>query len=258
MSDLENKKQKAITHFKKMNENEMLFKTSYGLNKYSNLFYGDKKNKICFAFTPRSGCSVVFQQFLDLFGLLKPALDYNQFIHFYRNEIINPNINHLKIENLIQEKYNIIKFVQNPYIRAVSVFLIQKSHNFSFRDYLKKILVSDDFLNTNDKYHYHPQYICGEEKIITKYIKIDKNEKFEIKIDGKPYVIDLKKYNSVHHIKKNINNTQFCGDIPLEEVFLNAPKTYKYFYDDEIKELVEKLYKNDIINYGYSFNDFDY
>lgn len=32
--------------------------------------------------------------------------------------------------------------------------------------------------NNNDKYHYHQQYIPGEEQIITKYIKIDKNETF--------------------------------------------------------------------------------
>ena len=50
---------------------------------------------------------------------------------------------------------------------------------FNYENYLNNQI---DYFNDNDKYHYHPQYIDGEENIITKYIKIDKNETFKIKL----------------------------------------------------------------------------
>jgi hypothetical protein len=41
-------------------------RTIYGNNIYSNLWYCDNKNKLCITFTPRGGCSISFQQYLDL------------------------------------------------------------------------------------------------------------------------------------------------------------------------------------------------
>ena len=35
---------------------------------------------------------------------------------------------------------------------------------------------------------------------------------------------------------------------------LFSPKSYKYFYDDEIKNLVDIFYKKDIIKYGFTFD----
>jgi hypothetical protein len=53
-----------------------------------------------------------------------------------------------------------------------------------------------------------------------------------------------------------MNNTEFCGDLPKSIINENLPRTYKYFYDDEIKQMVETYYKKDIEQYGYSFDDF--
>ena len=66
--------------------------------------------------------------------------------------------------------------------------------------------------------------------------------------DGTLYNLDVNKYSSEHHGIKNINNVQFCGDLP---------KSYKYFYDDEIKKMIETFYEKDIQQYGYSFDDFE-
>jgi len=237
---------------------KQICKTNYGTSIYEDLFYCDNKNKICFTFTPRGGCSIVFQQYLDLIGLLKDGLDYNPFIHYYRVEILNPNIEHIDINKLIQQQFTFIKFIINPYIRAVSIFWAQTSHNLSFREYLYQLINNKvDYFNDNDKYHYNQQYIDGEENIITKYVKIDKYEIFDIRLfDGTLYTLDVNKYTSSHHSKKNNNNTKFCGDLPRIEVFENLPKIYKYMYDDEIKNMVETFYKKDIEHYGYSFEDF--
>ena len=235
-----------------------LSKTSYGKHMYSNLFYVCNKNKICITFTPRGGCSISFQQFLDLNNLLNDGLNYNNFIHEYRCNIFDINVKHIDIDKLINEKYTFIKFIMNPYIRAVSIYRAQSSHNLSFREYLKELINNKiDYFNDNDKFHYHTQYIDGEENIITKYVKIDKNETFQIKLfDETLYTIDVNRYTSIHHGIKNEINTTFCGDFPRNIINENLPKTYKYFYDDEIQKMVEIFYNTDIQHYGYSFNDF--
>ena len=236
---------------------KQICKTNYGTSIYGNLFYCDNKNKICFSFTPRGGCSIAFQQYLDLVGLLKDGLNYNPFIHNYRCEIFIPNIEHIDINKLIQEQFTFIKFIMNPYIRAVSIFWAQTSHNLSFRQYLEELINNKvDYFNEYDKYHYNQQYINGEEKIITKYIKIDKYESYEIKLfDETLYKLDVNKYNSCHHGKKT-DLSIFCGDLLKNDVKENLPKSYKYFYDEDIKKMVDTFYKDDIQHYGYSFDDF--
>jgi hypothetical protein len=232
--------------------------TTYGNSEYSNLWYCDNKNKVCFTFTPRGGCSISFQQYLDLIGLLDDALKYNIFIHFYRVNILDKNCPVVDINTLINKNYTFIKFVMNPYIRAVSIYRSQyHSHNLSFREYLKQLVNNEiNYFNNNDKYHLHPQYTDGEEKIITKYIKIDKNETFEIILnDGTSYILNVNKYSSIHHGIKT-DDTIFCGDLPMDVINKHLPKSYKYFYDDDIKTMVETYYGKDIINYGYSFDDF--
>ena len=221
------------------------------------MFYCDNKNKICFSFTPRGGCSISFQQYLDLVGLLKDGLDYNPFIHHYRSQILDLNIQHIDINNLIQQQFKFIKFIMNPYIRAVSIFRAQISHNLSFRQYLEQLINNKvDYFNENDKYHYHQQYMDGEENIITKYIKIDKYETYEIELhDGTVYNLDVNKYTSCHHGIKT-NWSTFCGDLPKDVVNENLPKSYKYFYDEEIKKMVDTYYKQDIEHYSYSFDDY--
>ena len=232
-------------------------RSKYGDSIYSNLCYCDNENKICVLFTPRGGCSISFKQYLDIVGLLKDAEDYNSFVHHYRIDIFLPNISIITIDKLIQLKYTFIKFIMNPYIRAVSIFRAQTSHNLSFRQYLFQLINNElDYMSKNDKFHYHQQYIAGEEKIITKYIKIDKNETFEIKLsNGELYNLDVNKYTSRHHGKR-INNTEFIGDLPRQDINKRLPESYKYFYDEEIKKMVYTYYKEDIVNYGYSFDDF--
>jgi hypothetical protein len=62
---------------------------------------------------------------------------------------------------------------------------------------------------------------------------------------------------SNHHGKKINNFTSFCGDLPKHKIYEYLPKSYKYFYDDEIRALVEQYYKLDIEKYGYKFEDFE-
>ena len=218
------------------------------------LWYIDNKNKLSITFTPRAGCSIVFQQYLDLVGLLEDGLNCNKFIHTYRCTIFNKNIAFKNITDLIKEKYTFIKFILNPYIRAVSAYRALPKHNLSFRTYLKQLVNNTIKLDLSEKIHIAPQYLNGEENIITKYIKIDENEKYTITLhDGTLYEIDVNTYTSSHHGVK-IDSTEFCGNIPKNIVNTKLPKSYKYFYDDEIKSLVDTYYKDDIEKYKFSFD----
>jgi len=229
--------------------------TSYGNSIYSDLWYVDNKNKLCITFTPRGGCSISFQQYLDLLGLLSDGLNYNPFIHEYRINIFLKYALHQNIDDLLANKYTFIKFIMNPYIRAVSVYRAQTSHDLSFRQYLIKLVNNEiGYFNVSDKYHLEPQYIDGEENVITKYLKINENETFDITLqDGTLYTLDPNRYTSVHHGEKNITNTTFCGDTPRNIVNNNLSSNYKYFYDDEIRKMVETFYTNDIYKYGFTF-----
>jgi hypothetical protein len=238
-------------------KSKQISKTKFGNCLYSNLWYIDDKNKVCITFTPRGGCSISFQQYLDLVGLLNDGLQYNSFIHHYRCDLFDININHVEINDLIDKNYIFIKFIMNPYIRAVSIYRAQSSHNLSFREYLKQLNSNNiNNFNDNDKFHLEQQYIDGEEKIITKYIKINENEIYPIILnDGTEYIIDVNKFTSIHHGIKNKDNNIFCGDLTKDIIYDNLPSSYKYFYDDEIKNLVYNYYKDDIEKYGFKFED---
>ena len=238
-------------------KNKLVSHTSYKTGPYSTLWYNDDLNKVCITFTPRGGCSVSFQQYLDLVGLLSDGFKYDNFIHKYRSNIFIPNIKYKPMKELIDNNYTIIKFIMNPYIRAVSIYRVQQSHNLSFREYLKQLVNNETkYFNLSDRVHLHPQYIDGEEKFITKYIKINENEKYTIKLkNNELYTFDTSKFTSIHHGKKS-DNTNFVGDLKKDIVNQNLPKSYKFFYDDEIKSLVDIFYKNDVEKYKFNFEDF--
>jgi len=237
--------------------------THYGNSIYSDLWYCDNTNKICITFTPRGGCTISFHQFLELVGLLDDGLQYSitspTAIHGYRVDIMLQNIKKINIHELIKNNYTFIKFIMNPYIRAVSIFRFV-THNLSFREYLKEIINNKTNYKNLDTYHSGLQYIDGEEKIIKKYIKIDKYETYQVKLaDNSLYTFDVNKFSkftTTHHGTKT-DNTSFCGDEPKDVVNKKLPKSYKYFYDDEIKKMVETIYEKDIKHYGYDFDDFD-
>ena len=67
--------------------------------------------------------------------------------------------------------------------------------------------------------------------------------------------MNVNNYSSSHHGNRTAY-AEFCGDIPKDTINNTLPKSYKYFYDDEIKCLVDIYYKNDIEKYGFTFDNF--
>jgi hypothetical protein len=224
-------------------------------NQYSDIVYGCSLNKICFIFSPRSGCSVSFKNYLDFVGLIDDSI-YDDNVHDYRINYFLRFAEYKKFDEILLEKYEIIKTITNPYSRAVSIFKGMINHNLNFEDFLLKLqdIHNDKFLSDYEIFHTFNQYSDGEEKYITKYFKIDKKQNYEIKLsDNRKYIFNPNNYNSEHHaIRFDIE--EFLGNTKIKEI-KKIPKFYKYFYNNKIKMLVDNIYGNDIKKYNYSFEE---
>lgn len=243
-------------------KNFQLYKDRVAITKINDRnSYVDLKNKLVFSFSARSGCTVAFQQFLDLVGLLEDAKNYSPiWIHHYRTNIIDRYANLIDVNLLKNENFIFIKFIMNAYRRCVSIYNIhhEKSNKkyLTFRQYLKLRLTNKDYFDIIDKGHQGQQYEKNEEKYITNYLIVNKNQKLDVKLEnGEIYTIDITKYSSNHHFKK-IESEELFMDKPLNEIINNMPKDYIKFYDQDIRDMVEKLYMFDINYYKFEFSDF--
>lgn len=223
----------------------------------------DKLNKIVFFYSRRAACSCVFREYLILTNLLEDANKYSVWLHDISNVILS-QVKHIPIEELKNNNYTIIKFITNPYRRAVSSFNLNFSSNMphrrdlTFRTYVSKLISEPSYWSDHDIDHHSPQYEEGEKNFITHYLKVDKNEKLDINLhNGQNYTIDLSKHGEAlknHHSKKN-DIKIFCGDIPLHSIVSKLPKDYKLFYDHDIQQMVQKIYSADLIEYNYDFTE---
>ena len=67
--------------------------------------------------------------------------------------------------------------------------------------------------------------------------------------------MNYKIFNSQHYAKrKKIEG--FIGNKSWSEIKNYIPEKYTYFYDEDNRKLVEKLYHDDIVTFGYSYEEF--
>ena len=231
------------------------------INKMLIAYNAKKSNyKFIIDWSPKSGCTTICKMIFDYMDELEKALKFDKWIHNSRDKYyqkygrVNTNI-------LLNNEFIKIKFVRNPYSRVVSSYLhVMKNDKF------RKIFVNKDmsfytFLLNIEKQNYpsNPHYnlqMLRSEKINT-FDHIIKIEDLDngIKNLNKLYNLNLNhSFTSRHHIIKhdvniNVGYTKYSNILKIPH--------YKYFYDDEkIKDLVEKIYKQDIITYNYTYNDF--
>ena len=220
--------------------------------------------------TPKSGCTTVCKMIFKYLGILDEALKYSKWIHDYRMHKYYSKYGEIDKESLLHGKYSkylIIKFVRNPYSRAVSSYIhAMKSiklieliglDNISFIHFLTLIRNKNI---TVEEGHWRIQKLSYEndnnkKNLNIKYIKIE-NIKDELNILKKNNNIDLYyDFTSNHHIKKKDNINKFVGNIKFKNLNNKFPK-YRYFYNDKIRKLVEEIYFNDIKTYNYSYDEF--
>ena len=229
----------------------------------SNMLIVFNKNKSDYKFiidwSAKSGCTIICKMFFDYMDLLDEYNKNSNWIHnsrpiYYKDYgIVNEKL-------LFSNEYLKIKFVRNPYSRAVSSFihvmktkLKEKFNNedMSFHTFLLKL--------QSKKYndiHYNLQMIKEEKNIniFDKVIKIENLNDEVNKLNNK-YKINLNSnFSSFHHNKKETKiNKIFCYTKYSE---IKDIPNYKFFYNKKIINLVYKIYKEDIHKYNYTFQEF--
>jgi hypothetical protein len=94
------------------NVNIMKMKTVRNMLLVNNIFLVD--------WTEKAGCTIVCKMFFDVMGILQEALDYNSWIHNYRQDKFYEKFGKVTEDMLSGDKFVKMKFVRNPYTRAVS------------------------------------------------------------------------------------------------------------------------------------------
>lgn len=205
--------------------------------------------------SPKAGCTCAVRMMFDHMGILDEALKKSAWVHDFRPIFYNrygiPTKKELK-------NWFVFKIIVNPYKRAVSCYghclkqqrLLGDNQNISFHEFLR--LVKNQKLDPRDIYHTRPQYIKGEELVINEYIRLenvdhDIDEKINRRFD-----LQLKMPSESPHHREKKDYEQFLGETLYYDITI-FPQSYANFYNDEIKLLVDELYKDDIEMYGYLY-----
>lgn len=227
----------------------------------------NKQKKIIFELSPKSNCTVITKMFFNYIGQLERALKFSSWIHNYRKKYSRRQSLPIKNE---EKDYIKIKFIRNPYNRAVSSYLhVMKSvlhtwwglqHKLSFNDFLD---IYHKIKNKKASDHITPQTLGNQYLNINYFDEIVHVEDLESEINriNKKYNLNLNcNYDSHHWACKNISEKKqyFVGNLSYNEISKliknNELPDYDYFYNDEIKQKVNEIYKNDINLYFNSEN----
>lgn len=229
-----------------------------------------------FFWSPKSGCTSLIKWFYFQLGILNEALDYDPWIHTYRMEVFQKQQDYMRNAILTlqySKEKEVYKLVRNPYTRAVSSYLYAFSFDpamssvapealngsISFKEFLYK--VKNTKPGTIDT-HISKQYIRNEEAYITRYIRLE-NFASEISAIEKSHGLvesPLDEITKSHHHNTNRITPgihRSFADVKLSKETLKnmSLPNYRYFYDEETKELVQELFAEDFRTYGYSLTD---
>ena len=173
------------------------------------IVHNNKKSKYKFIidWSAKSACTIVCKVFFDYMDELDNAMKFHKWIHMSRSAYYK-KYGTVNRELLLSNKFIKIKFVRNPYSRAVSSYIhvmkkkplseIFNNEDMSFYTFLlnlKKQQYRGDI-------HYNFQLVHKEEKNIFDHIIKIENFENEIKKLNKLYNINLNiNFTSFHHIK---------------------------------------------------------
>jgi hypothetical protein len=224
----------------------------------------DHKSKLVMFWSPRAGGTAAVSMFYKNMGIFDAAIQEFPWIHHYTKNVFFEEHGFLDDKILNDPSYYKFKIVRDPYNRAVSCYFVLASMvynneydlNISFRDFLKKI--KDDF-DFGHSINYHSTMQHSEnDKLLNKIIKIEEIDTIK-EIDDTcgtklkesfDYILSKK---STHTTIKNRRITKLVADIPARDLVSFGFPDYLRFYDEETKELVTSIYKEDIERYGYQY-----
>tara|TARA_B100000886_G_C20305638_1_gene441607 strand:+ start:111 stop:701 length:591 start_codon:yes stop_codon:yes gene_type:complete len=189
---------------------------------------------ILFLHIPRSGGSIIENKLKETYTM-----------KFYGSDTSGLSLQHYTANELIKKNVDIDKmfsftFVRNPFDKILSTYLNWSiDHTKSFDDYIdmvknvveNKLYYKISAINTNDLSHFKPQVELLEN------LKSDFVGKFE------NYENDIKILSKMHPKLTCLNEI----NIKKREV------DYKQHYSERNRNIIEELYKNDLIKFKYTF-----
>lgn len=227
---------------------------------FNNNFLVHRKKNIVIIWSAKCASVIINKMFFEEENLLDEALQYSNWIHDYREKyIVNTSLRRNYLIN--QPKTLYLQFVRNPYSRVVSSYLHAMKHNLYCKSNKNHKFNNINFLtflkylkngNIKSNIHHQKQTFFLNRNILP--FRIEELGK-SIKIINKRYNLNYKIHNSSHHYEKK-NIEKYVGNLNWNDLKNNVPKKYFYFYNKESKELVEELYKEDFINFKYTWNMF--
>jgi hypothetical protein len=209
----------------------------------------------------KSGCTVVCKMIFKEMGILDEALEFHSWIHQFRNQVFYDRYGRVSMDMLRLNEHVKMKFVRNPYTRAVSSYMAaeffrrtgyKEVGDISFLEFLNQVK-NEELVDA----HWRVQRKLYEDEIeLDEIIQIE-NIHEEAKRLSKKYGLNFEtEFTSNHHLTKNKAIDTFVGRKKYSEFYnkkFEIPD-YKCFYDDEIKALVDDIYADDIYGYNYSFD----
>ena len=240
------------------------------------LFLEDRD--IALLWSAKSGCTLAVKWFFFQRGELAKALDYSSWIHDYRIDVYRTSAAfQAGVHRAQYGKMRYIRFVRNPFSRAVSSYLhmvrtvgdedfhqpfneflgrdFEKDGGATFRDFV-------DFLSHIDvrhcDIHYQQQvhHLETENLIDVDYVVHLENVEKELRDVTKFYglipasVTELS--SSSHNTTRSVSGSMFAGDIPHIRTEADIYPDYPDFYDAELVERIAGIYSEDFNRYGYS------
>lgn len=253
---------------------------------YNRIPHYHKDFPLILLWSEKSGCTSLAKWFFFQIGLLDKALEYDPWVHNYEFEVYKQQSGYREqLENdLLTSNKKVYKLVRNPYKRIVSSFIMIHSPTLDrikdWRQFRFNLIgnIKEFFYNNRDSIdgisykqfllylkqkgagvgivngHIAQQYIPGEEVFIHKYIYLENFEKEIKEIENKFGLIEsslseLSKSN--HHFTSRMVYEGDYADIITTDPLFQLWPTYKSFYNEETKQLVEEIFQQDFKAYGY-------
>lgn len=244
--------------------------------------------KLAVLWSAKAGCTFATKWFFYHSGLLEEAMpDGKGWVHEYRSKVFFKQPGYKKIvEQITLPSMRVVKFVRNPFERAVSSYLgycqaahrqaggahakvlrgihgycgrpITRVQTFTFREFVGFLQSID--LNTCD-IHFRIQTSPCERGGILPNLCIIRIEESATVLPGLEDQYGLRRSDlgslrqSSHHALKS-DNPGFFGDTQfIKTRGVDVPKA-RYFYDDALVADVLKIYKEDIERYSYPVSPF--
>jgi hypothetical protein len=230
------------------------------------------QHRLGLMFSPKAGCTFAVRWFFAQTKLLPAAEFYHPFVHRYRQRVFYTSEGY-RPEHVADPSVRVVKFVRNPFDRAVSSYVhavrrgyenarlakflgrpVGEGQGYSFREFVRYLGTLN--LEGCDPHHRLQEHPLEREGLVrpTHVIKIEESRTSLPRLEqelGLP-VSDFEYVLASHHHTTRDQTTGFCGDHPfLLGTEAGIVPENRWFYDAELRARVAELYRADFAACGY-------